>query len=75
MCSCTEFPQSPDSSKSAQIGLESNSQSVVRRSLFIDKPTDDPVNMGNIIVHSDEAISQNVERLTYQVCNLTQGGG
>lgn len=75
MCSCTQVPQSSDSSKFAQIGLESNSQSVVRRSLFIDKPTDDPVSMGNIIFHSDEAVSQNVERMTYQVCNLTQGGG
>lgn len=75
MCNCTHFSQSSDSSKSVQTGLESNSQSVVRYNLFIDKLTDDPVNMGNIIVHNDETVSQNVERVTDQVCTLIQGDG
>lgn len=75
MCNYTQLSQSSNLSKFAQTDLESNSQCVVHHNLFIDKPADDPVNMGNIIVHSDKAVSQNVQRVTDQVCNLIQGDG
>lgn len=48
---------------------------MVRRSLFIDKPADDLLDMGNKTIHSDEAVSQNDSRVSDPVCNLIQKGG
>lgn len=75
MCSGTQVHQSSASSKCAHTGLESIGQSVVCRSLFLDKLTNNPATLSDQSIHSDEAVSRFDDGVTALVSKVVQTGG